>query len=104
MRRALGAAGAVFLAVAPLLTGNPFFQHLLIMVLFWTLLGASWNLLGGYAGQVSFGHAAYLGIGAYTTMIFYLRLGWSPWLGLLAAAVRPRLASLPISLLFSLPL
>ncbi len=96
MRRALGVAGAVFLAVAPLLTGNSFFQHLLIMVLFWTLLGASWNLLGGYAGQVSFGHAAFLGIGAYTTMIFYVKLGWSPWLGLLAGGVLSGLFALPI--------
>ncbi len=66
------------------------------MVLFWTLLGASWNLLGGFGGQVSFGHAAYLGVGAYTTMIFYLKLGWSPWLGLLAGGVLSGLFALPI--------
>ena len=99
MKRMLGAAGVVLLLAAPLLTGNPFFQHLLIMVLFWTLLGAAWNLLGGFAGQVSFGHAAFLGIGAYTTMIFYLKLGWSPWLGMLAGACVGALFALPIGLI-----
>ena len=57
MTRLLAAAGILFLLAAPLLTSNSFYQHLMIMVLFWTLLGASWNLLGGYGGQVSFGHA-----------------------------------------------
>ena len=52
---------------------TPFTSTCMIMVLFWTLLGASWNLLGGFGGQVSFGHAAFLGIGAYTTMLFYLK-------------------------------
>ena len=96
MTRPFAAAGVVVLLVAPLLTANTFFQHLLIMVLFWTLLGASWNLLGGYAGQVSFGHATFLGIGAYTTMIFYLKLEWSPWLGLIAGGVLAAVLALPI--------
>ncbi len=96
MRRALGAAGALLLLAAPLLTNNSFHQHVLIMILFWTVLGASWNLLGGYAGQVSFGHATFLGIGAYTTMILYLKLQLSPWLGLLAGGVVAGLLALPI--------
>jgi branched-chain amino acid transport system permease protein len=96
MNRLWAAAGVGLLLVAPLLTRNSFHQDLLIQVLFWTLLGASWNLLGGFAGQVSFGHAAFLGIGAYTTMIFYLKLGWSPWLGLLAGGVLSALFALPI--------
>jgi len=56
----------------------PFFIHLMIMVLMWTVLGASWNILGGFTGQVSFGHATFLGAGAYTTMILYLKLGIAP--------------------------
>ncbi len=96
MNRVWFAVGVVLLLAAPLLTRNTFQQDLLIQVLFWTLLGASWNLLGGFAGQVSFGHAAFLGIGAYTTMIFYLKLGWSPWLGLLAGGVLAGMFALPI--------
>src|SRR5436190_2144925 len=50
-------------------------------------LGAAWNILGGYAGQFSFGHAAYFGIGAYTSTLLFLRLGVTPWLGMLAGGV-----------------
>jgi branched-chain amino acid transport system permease protein len=99
MMRVVAAAGIVLLLAAPLLTGNPFFQHLMIMVLFWTLLGASWNLLGGFAGQVSFGHATFLGIGAYTTMLVYLSLNLSPWLGMLAGGALGALFALPIGLI-----
>jgi branched-chain amino acid transport system permease protein len=99
MTRVLGAAGIFLLLVAPLLTSNSFYQHLMIMVLFWTLLGASWNLLGGFAGQVSFGHAAFLGIGAYTTMLFFLSLQLSPWLGMLAGGVLAALFAMPIGLI-----
>jgi branched-chain amino acid transport system permease protein len=99
MNRILAAAALLVLLVAPLLTNNSFYQHLMIMVLFWTLLGASWNLLGGFAGQVSFGHAAFLGVGAYTTMLFYLSLNLSPWLGMIAGGVLGALVALPIGLI-----
>jgi branched-chain amino acid transport system permease protein len=64
----------------------------------WTLLGSAWNVLGGFAGQVSFGHAALFGIGAYVTMILYLKAGLSPWWGLLLGGLAAALASLPIGL------
>jgi branched-chain amino acid transport system permease protein len=69
------------------------------MVLFWTVLGAAWNLLGGFAGQVSFGHATFLGVGAYTTMLLYLKLGWSPWLGLILGGLAGAVVALPIGLI-----
>ncbi len=97
--RLMGAAGALVLLLAPLAAPNPFFHHLLIMVLFSTLLGVAWNLLGGYAGQVSFGHAAFLGVGAYATMLLHLKLGWSPWLGLAAGGALATLIAVPIGLL-----
>ena len=99
MTRLLAAAGILVLLAAPFITSNPFYQHLMIMVLFWTLLGASWNLLGGFAGQVSFGHAAFLGIGAYVTMLLYLSLGVSPLLGMLAGGVVGAMFALPIGLI-----
>ncbi len=55
-----------------------------MLVLFFAFLGVAWNLLGGYAGQFSFGHAAFFGIGAYTSTLLLVRLGVSPWLGILA--------------------
>jgi branched-chain amino acid transport system permease protein len=99
MTRLLAATGILVLLAAPFITSNPFYQHLMIMVLFWTLLGASWNLLGGFAGQVSFGHAAFLGIGAYVTMLLYLSLGVSPLLGMLAGGIVGSMFALPIGLI-----
>src|SRR4029077_5056816 len=51
---------------------------------FTAYLGASWNILGGYAGQFSFGHAAFFGIGAYTSTLLLLQVRLTPWLGMLA--------------------
>jgi branched-chain amino acid transport system permease protein len=68
----------------------------MIMVLMWTVLGASWNILGGYAGQVSFGHATFLGAGAYTTMLFYLKLGIAPWYGIPVGGLVAALIALPV--------
>ncbi|MEW6261891.1 MAG: branched-chain amino acid ABC transporter permease [Thermodesulfobacteriota bacterium] len=84
------------LAAAPWLVADPFLLHLMIMVLMWTVLGAAWNVLGGYAGQVSFGHATFLGAGAYTTMLLYLKLGLAPWYGLILGGLAAALLALPI--------
>ncbi|MGE5258726.1 MAG: branched-chain amino acid ABC transporter permease [Hyphomicrobiales bacterium] len=83
-------------AAVPWLVPAPFFLHLVIMVLMWTVLGAAWNILGGFAGQVSFGHATFLGAGAYTTMILYLKLGLAPWYGIIAGGIVAALIALPI--------
>jgi branched-chain amino acid transport system permease protein len=87
------------LAAAPWIVSDPFYQHLMIMVLMWTVLGAAWNVLGGFAGQVSFGHSAFLGVGAYTTMILYLDLGISPWYGIVLGGVAAAITALPIGLI-----
>jgi len=79
------AAGLALLAVFPLAVQNPYVLHLLIMTLLWVLLGQAWNLLGGFTGQISYGHAAFFGVGAYTTGIL-VKSGLSPaaaWSGLL---------------------
>src|SRR5262245_50408050 len=73
------------LAVPPFLPR--YWLEVLIGILFTAYLGAAWNVLGGYAGQCSFGHAAFFGIGAYTSTLLLLRLGVSPWLGLVAGGL-----------------
>ena len=83
-------------AAVPWIFPSSFFLHLMIMVLMWTVLGAAWNILGGFAGQVSFGHATFLGAGAYTTMILYLKLGIAPWFGIIAGGAVAALIALPI--------
>jgi branched-chain amino acid transport system permease protein len=74
--------GAVLMLI-PLFVRNNFYIHNLIMIFFWATLTASWNIIGGIAGQISLGHAAFFGIGAYTSTILYLKMGISPWIGLL---------------------
>ncbi len=61
----------VALALYPLAFTLPFPRHIVIMALLFATMGTAWNILGGLAGQVSFGHALYFGIGAYTTAYFY---------------------------------
>jgi branched-chain amino acid transport system permease protein len=85
--------------LVPLAGPSSFTLHVLILVLVWTTLGSAWNVLGGLAGQVSFGHAALVGVGAYTTMILYLKLGIAPWWGIAAGGVAAALVSLPVGLL-----
>ena len=69
-------------AVLPLVVTQSYYQHLMILVLIWVIIGSSWNLLAGYTGQVSFGHAAFFGIGAYTAGILNTKLALSPWWGM----------------------
>jgi branched-chain amino acid transport system permease protein len=100
VRRAAAVVAILVVMIAPpLLTSNQFLLHLGITMLLWTLLGAAWNLLGGFAGQVSFGHATFFGVGAYTTMILYLKAGVAPWYGMLAGGLVAVVTSLPIGLI-----
>jgi branched-chain amino acid transport system permease protein len=92
-------AGAAALAAVPLLVQNTFLLHVAILILMWTLLGAAWNVLGGFAGQVSFGHAALFGVGAYVTIILYVKAGVAPWWGIPLGGLAAALFSLPIGLL-----
>lgn len=78
------------LAVAiafPFVFRSNFMVNLGVLALFYAFIGQSWNIAGGFAGQLSFGHVAFFGVGAYTSTILQLRLGISPWLGLPAAAL-----------------
>ena len=59
---------------------------LLVSLLYWAYLGTAWNIMGGYAGLFSFGHAAFFGIGAYTSTVLYLNYDVLPWFGMLVGA------------------
>jgi branched-chain amino acid transport system permease protein len=67
----------------PLVIRSGYYQHLVIIALMWVIIGASWNLLAGYTGQVSFGHAIFFGTGAYTAGILVTKLHVSAWWGML---------------------
>ncbi len=85
--RQLAAIGAFALAVAllPLFVRSGVVLNLSIMVLYATLLGIAWNLLAGFGGQFSFGHAVFFGTGAYAMSILQVKLGWNAWAALPAA-------------------
>jgi branched-chain amino acid transport system permease protein len=74
-------------------------QNLLITVFYYAFLGQAWNILGGYAGQLSLGHAAFFAIGAYTSAVLAAHYAVSPWLGMFVGAVLAALLSLGIGYL-----
>ena len=74
----------VLLAIVPLVTASNVVLNFLITTLLIALVGQGWNLLGGYGGQYSFGHAAFFGTAAYTTAILQVQYGINAWLGLFA--------------------
>jgi branched-chain amino acid transport system permease protein len=81
------------------LVSNAFAIDIGIRVLLFAFIGVAWNLMGGYAKQLSLGHAAFFGLGAYTSTILLIRFEISPWVGMLAGGVVAMLASLPIGAL-----
>ena len=81
------------------LVASPFGIDIGIRVLLFAFIGVAWNLMGGYAKQLSLGHAAFFGLGAYTSTILLIRFDISPWIGMLAGGIVAMLASLPIGAL-----
>jgi len=97
-RRQLIIAVVVFalIALVPRLVSDVYMMNVLILTLLFAALSQSWNLLGGYCGQVSLGHALYFGIGAYATSILYVKFGITPWGGLLAGGTIAALIALAL--------
>src|SRR6202795_3015982 len=91
----LGALVVILLAL-PLLVTSRFAIDIFIRILLFAFIGVAWNLMGGYAKQLSLGHAAYFGLGAYTSTILQVDFGISPWIGMVAGGVVAMAASLPI--------
>ena len=87
---------ALVLLLALALPGAIDSSHLntVILVLMAAQVGVAWNIVGGYAGQVSLGHAAFYGLGAYTSTLVTIKLGINPWVGLVAGGAIASLLSL----------
>lgn len=79
--------GLALLLTLPLANPSPATMHLIILIILWSTMGMAWNLLGGFCGQISFGHATFFGIGAYTAGILYTKWGLSSWWGIPASTV-----------------
>ena len=79
----LAAVLAVML-LAPLFAGD-YLLTVLILILYFAYTGQAWNIMMGFAGQLSLGHALYVGLGAYTAAALFVHFGIGPWLGFVAA-------------------
>jgi branched-chain amino acid transport system permease protein len=80
--------GLLLLAlVFPLVFRSSFMVNFGVLALFYALIGQSWNIAGGFAGPLSFGHVVFFGAGAYASTILQMRFGFNPWWGLPAGAL-----------------
>lgn len=77
----------IALLAFPQLVALPFPRRLMILIFLYAMLGQAWNILGGFAGQISLGHAAFFGVGAYTSTMMLMELGLTPWLGMIAGGI-----------------
>ena len=91
----IAAFGIVF-AVATAFAQNSYYQLIMTLVPVWAVMGLAWNVLSGYSGFVSFGHAAFFGLGAYSLALAQIHWGLSPWLGIPLAGVVGALAGLVV--------
>jgi ABC-type branched-subunit amino acid transport system ATPase component/ABC-type branched-subunit amino acid transport system permease subunit len=92
---------AVFGVIYALLiafTSHSYYQLILTIVPIWAVMGLAWNVLSGYSGFVSFGHAAFFGLGAYFVALTQLHFGLSPWIGIPCAGVVGGVAGLVVGM------
>jgi branched-chain amino acid transport system permease protein len=87
LQRALPLALLALVLCLPLVIRSATYLHILILLFLYAYLTTSWNLVGGFAGVLPLGHAAFFGIGAYTSTILSLQYGISPWLGMIVGGV-----------------
>lgn len=86
----------IFFLILPFFVHSPYLLHVLIFTFIYVALGSSWNIIGGYAGQWALGHAAFFGVGAYTSTILLLHFKLTPWIGMVAGGGAAILISLCI--------
>lgn len=90
---------AALLLLYPLAFSTPFQQRLGALVLLYAIAASAWNIVGGYAGQVSVGHVVFFGCGAYASLATYTHLGWPPLIGIPVGIV----ASVAIAAVIGVP-
>lgn len=85
--------------IVPVVMGTPFWTNLFVLLFVFSALSVAWNIVGGYAGQLSLGHAVFYGIGGYTATLLTQNFGISPWIGMFAGAA----ISAAVAILISYP-
>ena len=88
-RRALVIIGLIALVYIGVLYSveSSYYHSMITLVAIWAAMGVSWNVLSGYSGMISFGHASFFGLGAYTVALLFVELGVTPWIGIPVATV-----------------
>jgi branched-chain amino acid transport system permease protein len=90
-KKFLGRSSKILMVLGMILLLLPSFLgdypiHVFILIFFFAYLGQCWNILGGYAGQISLGHATYFGVGAYISTLLFIHWGLTPWVGMFLGA------------------
>lgn len=99
MKRFIPLIVLLFVALfIPLFISNQYYLHTVIMILLYAYLATCWNIVGGFAGQLSFGHAAFMAIGGYTSTILFSQIGISPWIGMIVGGLLAALVAVLIGL------
>jgi branched-chain amino acid transport system permease protein len=93
---AIIAGFAALYAAGSMLITSQYYQLILTLVPIWATMGLSWNILSGYSGLISFGHAAFFGLGAYTVTLMLVHLNITPWIGIPVAMLVGALAAMLI--------
>jgi ABC-type branched-subunit amino acid transport system ATPase component/ABC-type branched-subunit amino acid transport system permease subunit len=94
---AIAAFAAVYLLLG-WLVHNSYYQLIMTQVLIWATVGVAWNVLSGYSGMISFGHAAFFGLGGYTMTIAFVQFDITPWIGIPLGVLVGVLASIVIGM------
>ena len=87
------------LLIFPFFVKAPYILHIAIMIFTYTTLGVSWNILSGFAGQISLGQSVFFGVGGYTTALLLVKFGISPWIGMFGGVI----VSIALSWLIGVP-
>jgi branched-chain amino acid transport system permease protein len=91
-------AFAVVFGLMPVIYSAPYQHNVAVLICLTALMAIGWNLLGGFTGQISLGHALFFGIGAYTVAVGGVRFGLNPWVGMLLGAAIAALVSMVVGL------
>lgn len=94
----IGLLAVVTIVIGYALPNNGYFIRIATLVLMYAGMGGAWNLISGYGNQISLGHSAFFGLGAYSSTLLFIHFGLSPWLGMVLAAIGGALLSLVIGL------
>jgi branched-chain amino acid transport system permease protein len=92
----LGATGGMLLLAFPFIFQTSFAHHTMILILMYALMAQSWNVVAGFSGQISLGHAIFFGVGAYSSTILFAKYGITPWVGLLVGVLISTLSAIAI--------